>query len=142
MKFPVAVWQGMTGSQIRLCEEISFVGKGGWVYMGRRYLAGKVGVSIWQVSRITSRLVEMGVLEKMQRRYRRSNGTWDTRPCVYRVVGWLRWKLQNLLYRAGVRSGARRAKLKEKVAYLDLSFMKDEKKKGLLERFGKRKTPP
>lgn len=136
MKFPVEVWRSLTGSQIRCCEEISFLSRGKWAYVRRQYLAGKIGVSIWQVSRITSRLVEMGVMQKMQRRYRRRDGTWDSRPCLYRLAGVWWWKFNQLVNKlTGVRSAAPTPCEKEKVTPPDMNFVKNGRVKAILEGF-------
>jgi hypothetical protein len=141
MKFPVDVWRRLTGSQIRLCEEITFIAGEKWAYMSRTYLARKTGLTVNHISHVTSQLVQLGVLEKQQRKFRRSDGTWDTRPCLYRVVGWLAWKLKGLFARVfkrrstGLRSSVGRPSEEEKLPVSDLSFLKNEGRRKILERF-------
>ena len=142
MKFPVDVWRKLTGSQLRLCEELAFLGKGAPCYVGRAYLAKKLGVHVDSVSRITSRLVELGVLDKFQRRYRRKDGSWDYRPCVYKLCTWALWKFRSLMGKIFKRnhrltSLSDKAIEKEKIAVPDFSHMKNEKKRTLLERFAR-----
>jgi hypothetical protein len=139
-RFPVDIWRKLTGSQLRLCEELAFIGKGAPCYVGRAYLAKKLGVHIDSVSRITSRLVELGVLDKFQRRYRRRDGSWDYRPCVYKLCGWAVWKFKSLMgkifkHNHRLTSPSDKTREEEKIPISDLSFLKNEKKRGLLERF-------
>src|SRR5687767_5671059 len=99
MRFPLETWQKLTGSQLRLCEELTFLAGEQWAYVSRDYLAKKLGLTVNHISHVTSQLVQLGVLEKQQRKFRRRDGTWDCRPCLYRVVGWLVWKLKGLFAR-------------------------------------------
>ena len=161
--FPAEIWQQLTGSQIRLCEEIAFLTRGqGWAYVGREYLSRKLGLTVNHLSTLTSQLQDLGVLEKMQPRRRRKDGTWDTRPCLYRLVPWLAWKLRGIVHRlfgrkaTGLRSTVGKAEKKEKItapgshffaesepaAPLDLGFVRDEKRRAELERFGRLGTQP
>jgi hypothetical protein len=142
-RFPVDIWRKLTGSQLRLCEELTFLAGERWAYVSRDYLSRKLGLTVNHISHVTSQLVQLGVLEKQQRRFRRSDGTWDTRPCLYRVVGWLAWKLKGLFARvfkrkpAGLRSCVGRPVEEEKIAVPDFSHVKNEKKKSFLERFAR-----
>jgi hypothetical protein len=141
MKFPLETWQKLTGSQLRLCEELTFLAGERWAYVSRKYLARKTGLTVNHISHVTSQLVQLGVLEKQQRKFRRSDGTWDTRPCLYRVMGWLVWKLKGLFARVfkrkstGLRSIVGRPVEEEKLSVPDFSHMKNKTKKTLLERF-------
>jgi hypothetical protein len=140
-KFPVDIWRQLSGSQLRFCEEIAFLAGERWAYVSRDYLSRKLGLTVNHISHLTSHLVQLGVLEKQQRKFRRSNGTWDTRPCLYRVVGWLAWKLKGLFARVftrkstGLRSRVGRSFEEEKIASPDFSFLQNGEKKALLERF-------
>jgi hypothetical protein len=142
-RFPVDIWRKLSGSQIRLCEELAFLAGEGWAYVSRQYLAKKTGLTVNHISLLTSQLQKMGVLEKWQRKYRRKDGTWDTRPCLYRIVGWLVWKLKGLFARmfkrkpTGLRSSVARTVEERKVPVPDLSFLKNEGKRKLLERFAR-----
>ena len=142
-RFPVDIWRELTGSQLRLCEELTFLAGARWAYVSRKYLAKKTGLTVNHISHVTSQLVRLGVLEKLQRKFRRRNGTWDTRPCLYRVVGWLVWKLKGLFARifkrksTGLRSVVGKAQEEEKITLPDFSYIKNEKKKSILERFAR-----
>jgi hypothetical protein len=59
---------------------------------GREYLAGKVGCDVGTISRHTSKLVRLGILEKLQRRPIR--GIWQT--CLYKLRGWVSWALAGI----------------------------------------------
>jgi hypothetical protein len=141
MRFPLETWRKLTGSQLRLCEELSFLAGDKWAYVSRDYLSRKLGLTVNHISHVTSQLVQLGVLEKWQRKFRRRDGTWDTRPCLYRIVGWLAWKLKGLFARVftrkstGLRSSIGRPVEEEKLPSPDFSHMKNEKKKSFLERF-------
>ena len=141
MKFPVDIWRKLTGSQIRLCEELTFLAGEKWAYTSRKYLARKTGLTVNHISHLTSQLQVLGVLEKWQRKYRRKDGTWDTRPCLYRVAGWLVWKLKGLFARVfkrkstGLRSRIGRSQEEEKISSPDLSFLQNKWKRTFLEHF-------
>jgi hypothetical protein len=147
-KFPVDIWRKLTGSQIRLCEELTFLAGDRWAYVSRDYLSRKLGVTVNHLSHLTTQLQALGVLEKWQRKYRRKDGTWDCRPCLYRVVGWLAWKLKGLFARVfkrkatGLRSRVGRPFAEEKIAVSDFSFLQDGKRKTLLERFASLGSAP
>jgi hypothetical protein len=98
-KFPVDIWRQLSGSQLRFCEEIAFLAGEGWAYVSRDYLSKKLGLTINHISHLTTQLQRLGLIEKQQRKFRRSDGTWDTRPCLYRLVGWLVWKLRGFMQR-------------------------------------------
>jgi hypothetical protein len=110
--------------------------------VGRAYLAKKLGIHIDSVSRITSQLADLGILEKFQRRYRRRDGSWDYRPCVYKLCAWAVWKFRALMGKIFKRnprltSTSDKANEKEKGAFPDLSFVRDTTKRAVLERFAK-----
>jgi hypothetical protein len=140
-RFPVDIWRKLTGSQLRLCEELTFLAGERWAYVSRNYLSRKLGLTVNHISHVTSQLVQLGVVEKQQRKFRRSDGTWDTRPCLYRVVGWLVWKLKGLFARvfkrkpSGLRSSVGRPIHEEKLSVSDFSHIKNEGRRSLLERF-------
>jgi hypothetical protein len=142
-RFPVDIWRQFTGSQLRLCEELTFLAGERWAYVSRDYLSKKLGLTVNHISHITAQLQQLGVLEKWQRKYRRKDGTWDTRPCLYRVAGWLVWKLKGLFARVfkrkstGLRSSVGKAREEEKVPIPDFSHVKNEKTKSVLERFAR-----
>jgi hypothetical protein len=141
-KFPVDIWRKLSGSQFRLVEELAFLGKGAPCYVGRAYLAKKLGLHVDSVSRITSQLVDLGVLDKFQRRYRRKDGSWDYRPCVYKLAQWAVWKFRALMRKIFQRkhrltSVSDKTSEKEKVALPDLSFIRNETRRAALERFSK-----
>jgi hypothetical protein len=142
-KFPVDIWRQLSGSQLRFCEEIAFLAGERWAYVSRDYLSRKLGLTVNHISHVTSQLVQLGVLEKQQRKFRPRNGTWDTRPCLYRLAGWLVWKLRWFMQRVfrrkptDLRSCIGRSIEKEKRTAPDFSFLMDTKKKTFLERFAR-----
>jgi hypothetical protein len=142
-KFPVDIWRQLSGSQLRFCEEITFLAGARWAYVSRDYLSKKLGLTVNHISHITAQLQQLGVLEKWQRKYRRKDGTWDTRPCLYRVAGWLAWKLKGLFARVfkrkstGLRSAVAKPVKEEKITVPDFSFLKNAGKRAVLERFAR-----
>lgn len=141
-KVPVDVWRTLTGSQIRLCEELAWLGKGKPCYVGRAYLARKLGLHVDHISRLTSKLASLGVLRKFQRCYRRQNGGYDHRPCVYTLAPWAVWKFCSLVQaifkrNRGLTFVSDRTREKEKITVSDFSFVKNEGRKAALERFAK-----
>jgi hypothetical protein len=140
-RFPVDIWRQLSGSQLRLCEEIAFLAGERWAYVSRDYLSKKLGLTVNHISHITTQLQQLGVLEKWQRKFRRRNGTWDTRPCLYRLAGWLAWKLKGVFARVfgrkstGLRWRVGRPLEEEKISSPDFSFLKNEGKRRILERF-------
>ena len=142
-KFPVDIWRQLSGSQLRFCEEVAFLAGERWAYVSRDYLAKKLGLTVNHISHLTTQLQQLGVLEKQQRKFTRQNGTWDTRPCLYRLAGWLVWKLKGLFARVfgrkttDLRSRVGRPVEKEKRTVPDFSFLTNRKKKTLLEHFAR-----
>src|SRR5262249_26063609 len=128
-RFSVDIWRQLSGSQLRFCEEIAFLAGERWAYVSRDYLAKKLGLTVNHISHLTSQLVQLGVLEKQQRKFRRSNGAWDTRPCLYRLAGWLVWKLRGFMQRVfrrnptDLRSSVGRPVEEEKISSSDFSFL-------------------
>jgi len=124
-KFPQDTYNKLDGIDLKLLDEIAFLcrqqkKKTGSAYCcpGRQYLADKLGCDIGTISRHTTKLLELGVLDKRQRRPVR--GIWQT--CLYRLRSWQAWALgrvAGLLRKVGnphrVRPDARKAFLKRKV---------------------------
>lgn len=94
--FPEETYRQLDGIDYRILNEIAFLSKlqkkrtgSSYCCPGREYLAAKVGCDVGTVSRHTSKLVILGILEKRQRRPIR--GIWQT--CLYRLKGWASWAL-------------------------------------------------
>lgn len=139
-KFPVEIWRQLTGSQIRLLDELTLVAHDRWAYMSRDYLSRKCKLTVNHISHLTTQLKELGVIEKWQPKKRRPDGTWKCGPCYYRVAGWIVWKLRGLFNRifkkpAGLRGLVSRTLEEKKISSPDLSFLKNKGKRQALERF-------
>lgn len=97
--FPQGIYQQLDGIDFRILNEIAFLSKqqkkrtgSAYCCPGRKYLAAKVGCDIGTISRHTSKLVSLGILEKRQRRPIR--GVWQT--CLYKLVSWAAWALAGI----------------------------------------------
>ena len=97
--FPQEIYKQLDGIDFRILNEIAFLSKqqkkrtgSAYCCPGREYLAAKVGCDIGTISRHTSKLVRLGVLEKRQRRPIR--GIWQT--CLYKLRGWASWALAGI----------------------------------------------
>jgi DNA-binding transcriptional ArsR family regulator len=95
-QFPHDIYRQLDGIDFRLLDELTFLcrkqrQRTGAAYCcpGREYLAGKVGCDVGTISRHTSKLERLGLLEKLQRRPVR--GQW--RSCLYRLRSWVSWRL-------------------------------------------------
>jgi hypothetical protein len=95
-QFPQDIYQQLDGIDFRLLDELAYLcnqqrQRTGAAYCcpGRDYLAGKVGCDRGTISRHTTKLERLGVLEKIQRRPLR--GQW--RSCLYRLRSWVGWRL-------------------------------------------------
>lgn len=130
-------WFQLDGIDFRLIEELTFLqGNRGCCFPSREYLAAKLKISIWTISRHTSKLKGLGLLSIQPRRYRRTDGTWATRSNIYKVLGFIGSKVRKILsLLTGVRPKARIPKQKEKSEHFDLSQVKNPKLKGFLERW-------
>jgi hypothetical protein len=111
----------------------------GIAYPGRRWLARHCGVNCWTVSRHISRLKRLGLIRVTYRRYRRKNGTWNTRSNIYELLGVVGAKVRGLIQsiRAGVRRSTLTQNKEKKEGLPDLSFVKDPARRAALERFSK-----
>lgn len=78
----------LTGTELRLIDELHYLAElqrqrspkgAAYAIPGRAWLAQRIGVTIWQISRATSRLAKLGILTKSQRRP--VGGRW--RSCIY-----------------------------------------------------------
>ena len=94
--FPQETYQKLDGIDLKLLNEIEFLSRqqrkrtgSAYCCPSRAYLAGKLGVDVGTISRHTSKLVDLGVLDKRQRRPIR--GIWQT--CLYRLRSWQAWAL-------------------------------------------------
>lgn len=77
----------LSGVDLVILEAIHYwTEKTGIAYPGRAWLAQRAGCSIRTISRHVTKLKRMGYLTARQRRYRRRDGTWDTRSNVYRIL--------------------------------------------------------
>jgi hypothetical protein len=98
--FPHEIYRKLDGIDFRLINEIAFLSRlqkkrtgSAYCCPGREYLAGKVGCDVGTISRHTSKLVTLGILEKRQRRPIR--GIWQT--CLYKLRGWASWALAGIV---------------------------------------------
>jgi len=131
------VWNQLDGIDFRLIEELSFLSKDkGYCWPGREYLANKLKVTVGTISRHATKLKDLGLLEVFYRRRRRSDGTWDTRTNIYKVVRWAGKKISAILRSifTGVRRQAHRPKMEE-ISYGDFSQIKNKEMKGILEQW-------
>jgi hypothetical protein len=97
--FPQDIYQQLDGIDYRILNELSFLSKqqkrrtgSAYCCPGREYLAAKVKCDVGTISRHTSKLVKLGILDKRQRRPIR--GIWQT--CLYKLVGWAAWALAGI----------------------------------------------
>ena len=95
-QFPQEIYQQLDGIDFRLLDELAFLCKqqrqrtgAAYCCPGREYLATKVDCDVGTISRHTSKLEKLGLLEKIQRRPIR--GQW--RSCLYRLRSWVSWRL-------------------------------------------------
>jgi helix-turn-helix protein len=95
-RFPQETYQKLDGIDLKLLNEIEFLSRqqrkrtgSAYCCPSRAYLAEKLGVDVGTISRHTSKLVDLGVLDKRQRRPVR--GIWQT--CLYRLRSWQAWAL-------------------------------------------------
>lgn len=95
-QFPQDIYQQLDGTDFRLLDELAFLCKqqrqrtrAAYCCPGREYLARKVGCDVGTISRHTSKLEKLGLIEKIQRRPIR--GQW--RSCLYRLRSWVSWRL-------------------------------------------------
>lgn len=133
-----SVLMRLDGIDHAILEELHFLSRGrGFCFPGRTYLAKKLELSVWTISRHTAKLVRLGLLAVRQCRRRRRNGTWDTGPNLYKVLKWGSAIVARILSLTGVRRSARISKPKEKEERFDLSRVKDERWKRELEHFAR-----
>ena len=97
--FPQEIYKQLDGIDFRILNEIAFLSKqqkkrtgSAYCCPGREYLAAKVGCDIGTISRHTTKLVSLGILEKRQRRPIR--GIWQT--CLYKLKSWASWALAGI----------------------------------------------
>lgn len=95
-QFPQVIYNQLDGIDLKLLNEISFLSRlqrkrtgSAYCCPGRQYLADKLDIDVGTVSRHTSKLVALGVLDKRQRR--RVRGVWQT--CLYKLRSWQAWTL-------------------------------------------------
>lgn len=138
-----SVWYELDAHDLRLLEELHFLtGDRQYCFPSRAYLAAKLGISIWCVSRHSAKLRRLGLLRIQARRYRRADGTWETRSNLYQVLGFIGRKIRALLTAlTGVRPHKCRPKPKEKSLSSDLSHVKNPELRTFLERWKARGQP-
>jgi len=134
------VWNQLDGIDFRLIEELSFLSKEkGYCWPGREYLAAKLRVTVGTISRHVTKLKGLGLLEVFHRRRRRSDGTWDTKTNIYKVVRWAGNKVSTILRSlfTGMRRAAHRPK-KEEISCGDLSKIGNKEVRSILEKWSLR----
>lgn len=96
IQFPHEIYRQLDGIDFRLLDELAFLCKqqqkrtgAAYCCPGREYLAAKTGCDVGTISRHTTKLEKLGLLEKIQRRPVR--GQW--RSCLYRLRSWVSWRL-------------------------------------------------
>jgi hypothetical protein len=132
-------WFQLDGIDFRLIEELAFLqGNRHHCWPSREYLASKLKVSIWTISRHTAKLSSLGLLRIQHRRYRRRDGTWATRSNLYQVLSFIGSKVRQILsLLTGVRRSARIPESNKKSDPPDLSFIKNAVLKTHLESFSR-----
>src|SRR5262245_34283783 len=91
------VWQQLDGIDIRILETVLYYQKKYSVAFPSRYiLAQRAGCNESTISRHVTKLKHLGVLWVTYRKYRRKNGTWQTRSNVYRLLGCVGAKLRQV----------------------------------------------
>ena len=100
--FPEDIWRQLDGIDLKILDWLCYLSKkqgerspGGakYCFPGRKFLAGKIGVSVWTISRHISKLKRLGILSAYQRRPK--GGRWQTN--LYRVINWLGWRIGQIL---------------------------------------------
>lgn len=95
------IWHQLKTIDFRLLEELRFLSvrqsqtsptRAHYCKPGRAYLARKLGCTITTVSRHTSRLKALGVIQKLQRRPHRGR----FRSCLYAIVAPAAWRITRL----------------------------------------------
>lgn len=101
-------WHQLSGHDFRLIEEFHFLtGKRDYCFPSREYLAAKLHITKWCVSRHTRKLMRLGLLRIQARRYRRRDGTWATRSNLYQLQKHIGRKVRQIMaLLTGVRPGA------------------------------------
>jgi predicted transcriptional regulator len=95
---------GLDWTDIKLLEELSFLGQdSGYSLPGRQYLSGVVGCSIRTVSRHISKLCRLGFLQRIQRSYRRADGSVVGRSNLYRIACGIGERIKNFFGAVGKR---------------------------------------
>ena len=97
--FPINIYQQLDGIDFRLLGELAFLSKqqkkrtgSAYCCPSRTYLAKRVGCDVGTISRHTTKLEGLDILEKQQRRPVR--GIWQT--CFYKLKGWSAWTLAGI----------------------------------------------
>ena len=94
--FDRETWNKLRGADMRLLDEIGYLSRiaaqrspkrAHYAMPGRRWLAERLGCSVRTVTRITTKLAHLGILNKRQRRPVR--GRWQT--CLYACVAPAGW---------------------------------------------------
>jgi len=94
--FDRPTWNKLRGADMRLLDEIGYLSRiaaqrspkrAHYAMPGRRWLAERLGCSVRTVTRITTKLARLGILNKRQRRPVR--GRWQT--CLYACVAPAGW---------------------------------------------------
>jgi hypothetical protein len=134
-----SVWFQLRAHEIRLIELLHFYERTFTaVFPSQEHLAKKLHVSVRTVRRAVSHLRELGLLVVQARRYRDRQGRVRSHSNVYKLLSSLGAKLRGIVSRlTGRPRSASATKTEKKEERLDLSFVKNEKMRELLAKFGR-----
>lgn len=119
--WPRQAWNQLTSVDIRLLDHLGYLSRRqsersptGATYCtpGRQYLARQLGCSVETISRHSTKLENLGIISKVQRRP--IEGRWQTN--LYRLTHWIAWRAASI--RTMVRKLAHRL---SKPAHIGLS---------------------
>lgn len=138
-RFAPDIWRQLTATDFRLLEIVDHYHRTyGRCFLSRETLAGKLKVCERTVSRSSTHCVSLGVMSREQRRYRRRNGTYATETNVYQVLPFLGAKVRAILRSlTGATRKRTQSEPKRERTVSDFSFVKNEGRKAVLERFAK-----
>jgi len=100
-QFPRSIWNQLTGLDSRLLDELAYLSRltakrspkrASYCTPGRAWLAKRLECSETTISRRTSHLRNLGILQKLQRRP--ISGHWQT--CLYALVHPIAWQAARL----------------------------------------------
>jgi len=135
-----SVWFSLTASDIRIIQLFDYYESVfGRVFPSQATIAERVHVSERTARRSVAHLKDLGLLLVQPRKYRDRQGRWRSHSNVYTLLSAIGATVRGLVNRllTGRTKKARPTKTGKKEEIFDLSFVKNEGKRSILERFSK-----